>query len=146
MSEQSVRYVLDTDTVTYHQLGRVTVAERLVQVEPRQVATTVLTLEEQIQGWLAAVRRQQNPQGILRAYQLLEATHNYFCQVPVLPFDEPAFGLYRELLARRVRIGTHDLRIAAITLSRRATLITTNRRHFDQIAELPIEDWNRPVT
>ncbi len=37
MSEQSVRYVLDTDTVTYNQLSRVAVAERLAQVEPRQV-------------------------------------------------------------------------------------------------------------
>jgi tRNA(fMet)-specific endonuclease VapC len=145
MSAEAVRYVLDTDTITYHQLGRPAVVARLGQADPRTMATTVITLTEQLQGRLAAVRRQRDGVGLVRAYQLLQATHAYFCQVPVLPFDDVALVVYRGLGERRLRIGTQDLRIAAITLAHQATLVTSNRRHFDQIPELPIDDWATPV-
>src|SRR2546421_1930768 len=114
MSADAVRFVLDTDIVTYHQFGRPAIVARLAQVDPRHVATTVVTLEEQLQGRLASIRRQRDSQGLPRDYQLLQATNAYFCQVPVLPFDEAALTVYRELLGRRLRIGTQDLRIAAI--------------------------------
>lgn len=52
--------------------------------------------------------------------------------------------MYQGLLGRKICIGTQDLHIAAITLAHRATLITSNRRHFHLIAELPVEDWNAP--
>lgn len=142
MIADTVRFVLDTDSVTYHQLGRAAIVARLARVDPRQVATTVVAVEEQLRGRLAAIRRQQDAQGLPRAYQLLQATNGYFCRVPVLPFDEAALAVYRELRARKLRIGTQDLRIAAIVLAQGATLVTSNRRHFDQIGELPIEDWN----
>ena len=141
MSAGSVQYVLDTDTVTYHQLGRPAVVARLATRDPQEVATTVITLEEQLQGRLAAIRRQRDAGEQAQAYRRLAATHLYFCQVPVLPFDENALATYRTLAGRRIRIGTQDLRIAAITLSRQATLVTSNRRHFEQIPELRIEDW-----
>ncbi len=144
MSTDAVRYVLDTDSVTYHQLGRTAILARLGAIDPQHVATTVVTLEEQLQGRLAAIRRQRDAQGVVRAYALLQVTNAYLCRVPVLPFDDAALAVYRELLTRRMRIGTQDLRIAAITLARRATLVTSNQRHFSQITELAIEDWNAP--
>ena len=144
MSTGPVRHVLDTDSVTHHQLGRAAILARLGAIDPQHVATRVVTLEEQLQGRLAAIRRQRDAQGVVRAYALLQVTNAYFCRVPVLPFDDTALAVYRELLTRRMRIGTQDLRIAAITLARRATLVTSNQRHFSQITELPIEDWNAP--
>ena len=144
MSASSVRFVLDTDSVTYQQLGRPAITARLARIDPTQVATTIITVEEQLQGRLAEIRRQRAAQGLPRAYDLLQRTSAYFSRIPVLPFDEVALVMYQELLGRKIRIGTQDLRIAAITLAHRATLITSNRRHFDLIAELPVEDWNAP--
>jgi tRNA(fMet)-specific endonuclease VapC len=141
MSDDTVRYILDTDTITYHQLGRSAIVARLTQLSPGQVATTVITMEEQLQGRLAAIRRQRDPDRLAQSYRLFQATQSYFCQLPVLPFDEVALARYRGLLEQRVRIGTQDLRIAAITLVNRAILVTSNQRHFGQLADLLIEDW-----
>jgi len=88
------------------------------------------------------INRQQNEQMRQIAYQRLQETHGYFCRVPVLPFDADVADVYQTLVRQRLRIGAQDLRIAAITLSQRATLVTSNRRHFDQVPGLVIEDWN----
>jgi hypothetical protein len=69
-----VRYVLDTDTVTYQQLGRELVLQRLNQIPPGEIATTVVTMYEQLQGRLAAVIRQQPAVQLQRAFHHLRAT------------------------------------------------------------------------
>lgn len=66
----------------------------------------------------------------------------YYCYIKVLPFDEAASEMYRQLVQRGVRIGSQDLKIAAIVFVHQSTLVTSNLRHFDQIPGLSIEDWN----
>ena len=138
----SIRFILDTDTVTYQQGGRPNVIRRLSEVAPDTVATTVITLYEQLRGRLAAVNRQQDDQARQLAYRRLQETHGYFCRVPVLSFDAEAAATYRSLVSQSLRIGSQDLQIAAIALAHNAVLVTSNRRHFDQIPGLVIEDWN----
>ena len=48
---------------------------------------------------------------------------------------------YEQLRSMRLRIGTMDLRIAAITLAYGATLVTRNVQDFQRIPGLVIEDW-----
>ena len=138
----AVRYVLDTDSVTFQQLGRAAIVARLAQHAAEEIATTAVTLYEQLRGRLAAINRQQRDEELQGAYRRLQATHDYYCRVQVLPFDAAATTMYRQLVAQGLRIGAQDLRIAAITLAVGATLVTSNSRHFDQVPGLRVEDWN----
>ncbi|MCE7988051.1 MAG: type II toxin-antitoxin system VapC family toxin [Caldilinea sp. CFX5] len=60
----------------------------------------------------------------------------------MLSFDATAAIQFRHLQQQRLRVGTQDLRIAAIALANNCTLVTRNRRDFERIPELRIEDWS----
>ncbi len=66
-----------------------------------------------------------------------------FSKGPVLPSDEAAISVYDDLSKQRLRVGTMDLRIAAIALSRDLTLLTRNVGDFGKIPGLRTEDWTR---
>jgi tRNA(fMet)-specific endonuclease VapC len=67
--------------------------------------------------------------------------------LPILDFTLTASHLYGTHKARLRRAGTApadaDLMIAAIVLAHGAELVTGNRRHFERIDGLRIEDWIR---
>ncbi len=135
-------YVLDTDSVTFQQAGRETVIQHLKAVPAQSVCTTIVTLYEQMRGRLAVINRIKKKNDLVYAYAKLQATLRYFSIINVLPFTSEAAHHLAKLKADKVRIGTQDLRIAAIVLSVNGILITSNRRDFDKIPGLVIEDWN----
>jgi len=135
--------VLDTDTVTLQQAGREHVLHRLAAVPPEAVYTTVITVREQRRGRLAVVDQVQEGPALVEAYAKLQATLRYFNQVNVLPFTPAAAEKLQDLRDQRVRIGTQDLRIAALVLSVDGILVTSNRRDFDRVAGPRIEDWKQ---
>jgi len=137
------QYVLDTDTVTHQQMGRASVLQRLASLSPDRVFTTVVTLREQVRGRLTAVDQASEGDDLLLAYDRLLATVRYFARVNVLPFTPAAAATLQKLRDQRIRIGTQDLRIAAIVLAVGGTLVTSNRRDFEKVPGLTIEDWNR---
>lgn len=65
----------------------------------------------------------------------------YINKITLLDFEQLAHDCYKELIRQKVRIGTRDLRIAAITLSRNAILVTRNNKDFSKVPNLRIEDW-----
>ena len=58
-----------------------------------------------------------------------------------LGFNQYAINYYEDLIRQRIRIGTQDLRIAAITLSANGILVTRNRKDFEKVPNLLLEDW-----
>ena len=54
------------------------------------------------------------------------------------------FAVSRQLRKQRIRIGSQDLRIAAIALQHGFTVVTSNVRDFAQVPNLNIEDWVVP--
>lgn len=48
---------------------------------------------------------------------------------------------YKEMKRQKIRIGTQDLKIASIVLSQQGILVTRNRKDFEKIPNLLIEDW-----
>jgi tRNA(fMet)-specific endonuclease VapC len=49
--------------------------------------------------------------------------------------------IFEQLQKKKVRIGTMDLKIASIALSRNLVLLTRNDRDFIKVPDLKIEDW-----
>jgi tRNA(fMet)-specific endonuclease VapC len=129
--------------VTFQQAGREPILRRLAAVPAEAVYTTVITLREQMRGRLANLDRAQEGPALVRAYEQLQATLLYFCRVNVLPFTAAAAVSLADLRKQKVRISTQDLRIAAIVLSVNGILVTSNRRDFDQVPGLIIQDWNQ---
>ncbi len=79
---------------------------------------------------------------MVTAYALLRETFNRLCQANILDFNEAAFDIYNELLKQKIRIGTQDLRIAAIVLSLTGTVETRNLKDFEKVPNLKIVDWS----
>ena len=59
----------------------------------------------------------------------------------ILKFNQNTFTIYTEFRRQRIRIGTQDLRIAAIVLANKGILVTRNYRDFSQVPDLVQEDW-----
>ncbi|MFE1747374.1 type II toxin-antitoxin system VapC family toxin [Coleofasciculus sp. H7-2] len=134
-------WVLDTDIVSLFQQGHLLVNQRVNAVNPEEIGVTIITVEEQMYGRLNSIRRANSPEALISAYARLAATLNYFRTVNLLDFDQDAGNCYAELVRQRVRIGTQDLRIAAIAISRNGILVTRNRQDFARIPSLNLEDW-----
>ncbi len=136
-------YVLDTDHASLLQRGHQTVAQRIVAMSGHVIAVTIVTAEEQLRGRLRVVRRAESGPRLETAYAGLRTTIDYFKSVELLDFDEAATKRYLDLRHEKIRIGTQDLRIAAIVLASRGILVTRNERDFEKVPDLPIEDWSR---
>ncbi len=112
-------WVLDTDHLTEYQKGTSPEAYRLKQrldesVEP--YATTIITVEEIMRGWMAAVRRIQDPRQQISAYARLRQLFRFFATWEVLDWDDGAADAFEALKREKTRIGTMDLKIASISV------------------------------
>jgi tRNA(fMet)-specific endonuclease VapC len=76
------------------------------------------------------------------AYLLFEHTLADLREVKVLSFTERAEELLREWRKMRIKGTTHDMRIAASCVAKSATLVTRNRRDFQDIPGLSVEIWD----
>jgi tRNA(fMet)-specific endonuclease VapC len=91
----------------------------------------------------AFLNQAKNSAGLVRGYVLLERLPRDYLVFPLLPFDAASAITYDGLLAKNLRIGMMDLRVAAIALTRTLTVLTRNLRDFDPVSGLKIEDRTR---
>ena len=138
------RFVLDTDIVSLLQHGHLTVTDHLASYSPDEVATTVITIEEQLSGWYTLLRRAKTPRELVPVYERLRAAVRFLSKLPLLTFTESAADVYQRLRTQNPRAGRMDLRIAAIALAHQATLVTRNLADFQDIEGLLAIDWTRP--
>ena len=140
-----MHYILDTDHVSLLQRGHPQVVANLARIDLANRAVTVVTVAEQIQGRLAVIRLATAETAAAHAFERLRETIAFYLAVKVLPYDAEAVALFEQLRQQKIRIGTQDLRIAAIALSNGATLVTRNSRDFRQVPGLNLEDWSAPA-
>lgn len=101
----------------------------------------VITPQEITQGWLAALNRENAGPDQIYAYQRFLHSLLGFPKLTILPFDEDAARQFVRLQQQRIRIGTMDLKIAAICLAHDATLLTRNVVDFEKVPGLSVENW-----
>lgn len=102
---------------------------------------TIVSVEEQLRGWLSVVHRASSTK-LISAYARFHEAVEFFRTIQLLDFDSVALSRFEALQKLRLRVGTKDLRIAAIALSSGGILVTRNTRDFSQVPELRLEDWS----
>lgn len=136
--------LLDTDhlsTLRFHGSVR---AERLrgrleAAAADGPVGTTVANVEETMKGWLSSIAKERLPQRQIGPYRELAQLFDFFGGFAIVLFDQAAADQFASY--SRIRIGTQDRKIAAITVVNPALLLTANRQHFGQIPGLRFENW-----
>ena len=111
------------------------VARRLARQAVGSVAVSSVTVSELWYGVENSSRKEQNRAALAKFLLPLE----------ILPYGEDAaqaYGKIRPVLEKAgCAIGAMDLLIAAHALSFPATLVTHNRREFQRVPGLKLEDW-----
>ena len=102
---------------------------------------SIVTIEEQLRGWLAYVAKAPAVEGAIKGYSKLREVIQRFSEINVLDFDSKAAKVFVELKSQGVRVGTMDLRIAAIAIANDLTLLTRNTIDFERVPNLRFEDW-----
>ncbi|MEE3719945.1 type II toxin-antitoxin system VapC family toxin [Tumidithrix elongata RA019] len=137
-------YLLDTDHLSVIERGGVpaqNLVKKLAILSPESIVVTIITYEEQTRGWLGYIAKARNLEEQIIAYRKLEKHITTFSKLKVVGFDNEAANVFKELRANYPRLGTMDLKIAAIAISKKATLLTRNLSDFENIANLQVEDW-----
>ena len=130
-----MKYVLDTNTLIYFFKGEGRVAQHLLAIPPSEIGIPAVVLYEIEVG----IAKSTSPQK--RKAQLEE----FLSLVNIIPLGGPEARIAASLRARLESqgrpIGPYDVLIAACALANNCALVTHNKREFERIDRLKIEDW-----
>ncbi len=140
-------YLLDTDHITLfeYRTGPAYAAFVLnLNTHPGdEITVSAVSFHEQVRGAHNKIGSAKKPAQLLRGYELQVGIIDQYRMFPVVNFDGAALAVYDSLKPQKIRIGTLDLRIASIALSRSMTVVTRNVSDFGRVPNLPVEDWTR---
>jgi len=136
-----IRFLLDTDHLSLQQRGHPQLAKRLAEHPSEEVATSVVSMEEMIRGRLAILSQRSEGEPRISAYRRFQETVHLFCKIPTVAFDPSSEQKFQELKTLRLRVGSQDLRIAAIALAKDMVVLTRNVKDFGRVPGLLMEDW-----
>ena len=129
-------YCLDSDAVIAHFRGDVSIKNFLNNLSAEDLFITPVTLCELYRGVFLSSNAEKNR---LLVEKLLE-------RINILNFDITSceiFGkIYKTLKQSGKLTQDSDLMIASICISNDATLITKNKKHFENIKSLKIKEWS----
>jgi len=135
---------IDADVLTDFFAGNPSVLSCAAQYSAQELAIPVVVIEEILRGRLLAIRQAEAAKphrDIVRAYEMLESSLLDTSQMTILPYTTSADSQFLEWRSQKLRVGTHDLRIASICFVSSITLVTRNRRDFERVPGLSLETW-----
>jgi tRNA(fMet)-specific endonuclease VapC len=140
-----MKVLFDTDHISILQLKTEpdcsNIMAHVARYDSEDFAYSIVSFDEQTRGARARISSARSLPEIILGYRLLEVVLADYATAEVLPFDGSAASIFSSLPKSRGKIGTMDLRIASIALSRGLTLLTRNTRDFGRVPNLMIEDW-----
>ena len=136
-------FVLDTDILTLFAREHATVAARVAEHPPAKIAISIVTVEEQLSGWYAQLRKAKSPERLAWAYRRLAANVRFLRHAQILDYDEAAIQAYEELKRMRLKVRKMDLQIAATALQHGGTVVTRNLHDFKKVPGLTVQDWSK---
>jgi tRNA(fMet)-specific endonuclease VapC len=139
--------ILDTDHLTVIQRrtepAYSRLRARLSRVSPNTIQTTIISFEEQMRGWLSVIATVRNQTREVGAYQRLRTLLRFFIEIPVLDYTDPVAAQFEALRRAKLRVGSMDMKIAAIVLSVDGLLLSSNLKDFQKVPNLRVEDWTK---
>jgi tRNA(fMet)-specific endonuclease VapC len=135
----------DTDVLSELLADNPAYVTRAATIEPDDQYIPVVAAAEVMRGWLNAIRQAEAGKGrvsLEHAYHLFQTWMKRLTGYRILPYTPDAHARYIAMRASKLRIGTNDLRIAAICLAHNAKLVTRNARDYAQVPGLNLEVWN----
>jgi len=137
--------ILDTDCLSLleRQTGTayLRLQSKLDEFPDGEIATTIVTFEEQMRGWISYLNKMGSMDQQVFAYETLRRYFDYFKTLTIVDFDEKAALVFEGMRKQGVRIGTMDLKIASIALTNDAILVSRNLVDFERVPGLPVYDW-----
>jgi tRNA(fMet)-specific endonuclease VapC len=136
--------LLDTDhlsiLVNRNSTGHAALVNRLAN-SGDSLGVPVVCVEEQCKGWLAKIHRARDVHQQIPAYERLINLFQFLADWEIVPFQTAAADTFNDFRKQKVRIGSQDLKIAAIALTHHALLLSANLRDFHHVPGLRVENW-----
>jgi len=130
-----LRYMLDTNICIYVVKNKPLEIRELFNTHSEHICLSSVTVAELLYGAEKSERRDHN----------LTVIENFMARLDILAFDEKAAGHYGDIRAELERkgtpIGPYDLMIPGHARSEGLVLVTNNRREFDRVSGLRVENW-----
>lgn len=131
--------LLDASILIEHERGRLDLEPHIEVRAREELFLSVITASELLHG----VHRARDAATRSRRASWIEAVIDRF---PLLPVDlagaRAHARLSADLAAEGRLIGPNDLWLAATALSRGLALVTANRREFERVPGLVVEEWS----
>jgi tRNA(fMet)-specific endonuclease VapC len=138
-------YILDTDHISLF-LGNYSSVRDRVLKKKSDCSIAIISVQEIFNGWVGQLNRVENEAYKIEIYQRLHLTTQFIQQIPVLNYDQAASDQYQQIIQASPLLAKRrlekDMRIAAIALVHKAIIVTRNKRDFEQVPNLNIEDWS----
>jgi tRNA(fMet)-specific endonuclease VapC len=130
-----LKYMLDTNICIFTVKNRPAHMREVFNRHHGQMCISAVSLMELIYGAEKSASPERN----------LAVVEGFAARLDVLPYDEIAAShtgqLRAELAKSGTPIGPYDQMIAGHARSRGLIVVTSNRREFDRVPGLRVEDW-----
>ena len=134
---------LDTNHFREFVLGGMLGAKlrRRLEAERPDVFVPIVVAEEALHGWVTFIRRSRSGPAQIDGYARLQGCIASLHKFDILAFDRDAADRFVALDRQRLRVGSMDLKIAAICIAHDATLLSRLLVDFEKVPGLRVENW-----